>query len=300
MDAGEQRRRAYLAAMGVQVWVPRCAAPESLATGERGLLAQEATTASGKDRIETGEFRHSTTHATVVRPGQAADVFAASGPGRMNSPPQTTVDRKDEEILAKPAPSAPAGESDLHACGWDELATRVANCVACPLHLTRTQTVFGVGDRDARWMIIGEAPGEQEDLQGEPFVGRAGLLLNEMLRAVGLQREQVYIANVLKCRPPKNRDPQPDEAAACEGYLKRQLELARPDIILAVGRIAAQNLLKTTTPIGKLRGRVHEYQSVPLVVTYHPAYLLRSPLEKRRAWDDLRLAWATYRQRQPH
>ena len=169
-------------------------------------------------------------------------------------------------------------------CNWDGLQAQVAACTACTLHQTRTQTVFGVGDRNANWMVIGEAPGEQEDLQGEPFVGRAGLLLNEMLRGIGLEREQVFIANILKCRPPKNRDPQVEDAAACETYLKQQLGLVNPKIILAVGRIAAQNLLKTTTPIGKLRGLVHDYQGVPLVVTYHRAYLLRSPLEKRRAF----------------
>lgn len=182
------------------------------------------------------------------------------------------------------------------SCGWDELQAQVAACVRCPLHQTRTQTVFGVGDPNAGWMVIGEAPGEQEDLQGEPFVGRAGLLLNEMLRAIGLAREQVFIANILKCRPPKNRDPQPDETAACESYLKQQLALVSPKIILAVGRIAAQNLLKTTDALGKLRGKVYDYQGVPLVITYHPAYLLRSPLEKRNAFDDLRLALQTYRQ----
>jgi DNA polymerase len=184
----------------------------------------------------------------------------------------------------------------IQPSNWDELQAQVQACQRCSLHQTRTQTVFGVGDRQAGWLVIGEAPGEQEDLQGEPFVGRAGLLLNEMLRAIGFRRERVFIANILKCRPPKNRDPQPDEAAACEGYLKRQIALIRPKIILAVGRIAAQNLLKTTTPIGKLRGSVHDYQGVPLVVTYHPAYLLRSPLEKRNAFDDLRLALRTYRQ----
>lgn len=173
---------------------------------------------------------------------------------------------------------------------WEELQAEVIACKACRLHENRTQAVFDVGDRAANWMVIGEAPGEQEDLQGEPFVGRAGLLLNEMLRAVGLRRDQVYIANIVKCRPPKNRDPQVDEAAACEGFLKRQVALVRPQIILAVGRIAAQNLLKTTAPIGKLRGVIHDYEQIPLVVTYHPAYLLRAPLEKRKAWDDLRLA----------
>jgi len=163
------------------------------------------------------------------------------------------------------------------------------------LHGARTQTVFGIGHRGADWLIIGEAPGKDEDLQGEPFVGRAGQLLNAMLLAVGLQREQVYIANILKCRPPNNRDPKADEVACCEAYLARQIALIRPRIILAVGRIAAQNLLKTDTPIGKLRGRVHHYgdTGIPVVATYHPAYLLRSPLEKAKAWRDLQLALST-------
>ena len=173
---------------------------------------------------------------------------------------------------------------------WPELEEAVRRCRRCPLHETRTQTVFGVGDRTATWMFIGEAPGEQEDLKGEPFVGRAGQLLDEMIKAIGLSREEVYIANVLKCRPPKNRDPSPEEAAACESYLLSQVALINPAIIVAVGRVAAHNLLKTATPIGKLRGIVHDYRSIPLVVTYHPAYLLRSQTEKRRAWEDLKLA----------
>jgi DNA polymerase len=177
---------------------------------------------------------------------------------------------------------------------WDTLKETVAGCERCELSGCRTQTVFGTGHQSARWMVIGEAPGEQEDIQGIPFVGRAGQLLNEMIFAAGYERDQVYIANVLKCRPPKNRDPSTEEVAACEGYLKNQLALVKPKIILAVGRIAAQNLLKTQTPIGKLRGVVHEYDGVPLVVTYHPAYLLRSQTEKRRAWDDIKLARSTY------
>jgi DNA polymerase len=165
------------------------------------------------------------------------------------------------------------------------------------LHGTRTQTVFGVGDRRADWLVIGEAPGADEDQQGEPFVGRAGQLLNAMLFAIGLAREQVYIANILKCRPPGNRDPRPEEVVCCEPYLFRQIELIQPKIILAVGRIAAQNLLKTDTPIGKLRGQLHRFGAagIPVVVTYHPAYLLRSPTEKRKAWDDLQFACAALR-----
>ena len=178
---------------------------------------------------------------------------------------------------------------------WSALTDAVRDCTACGLRATCTQTVFGVGDRNADWMVIGEAPGADEDRQGEPFVGRAGQLLNSMLGAVGLQREQVYIANILKCRPPKNRDPKPDEAECCRPFLARQIALVKPRLILAVGRIAAQNLLNTDVTIGKLRGQLHHLGEIPVVVTYHPAYLLRSPKEKRKAWDDLKLALRTLR-----
>ncbi|MEN8259895.1 MAG: uracil-DNA glycosylase [Pseudomonadota bacterium] len=173
---------------------------------------------------------------------------------------------------------------------WRSLEAQVAACQQCPLHKTRTQTVFGSGSHTASWMIIGEAPGASEDRQGQPFVGSAGKLLTEMLRAIGLRRDEVFIANMLKCRPPNNRDPKPDEIDACETYLKRQLALIKPRIILAVGRIAAQNLLKTSASLGQLRGKVHYYDTIPVVVSYHPAYLLRSLLDKRKAWQDLQLA----------
>ncbi|HEV2332791.1 MAG TPA: uracil-DNA glycosylase, partial [Gammaproteobacteria bacterium] len=179
------------------------------------------------------------------------------------------------------------------AMDWTALKDAVKACTACGLRAGCTQTVFGVGDEEARWLIIGEAPGADEDKQGEPFVGRAGQLLNSMIAALGLKREQVYIANVLKCRPPGNRDPKPEEAELCRPFLERQIALIQPRIILAVGRIAAQNLLQTETPIGRLRGTVHRLGSVPLVVTYHPAYLLRSPGEKRKAWVDMKLAMRT-------
>jgi DNA polymerase len=180
------------------------------------------------------------------------------------------------------------------ALDWSELRARVAACTACELHRSRTQTVFGVGNQHADWLIIGEAPGAEEDRQGEPFVGRAGQLLNSMLRAIGLPREQVYIANILKCRPPGNRDPKPEEAQCCTPFLHRQIALLKPKVILVVGRIAAQNLLDTDAPLARLRGQLHRYGplATPLVVTYHPAYLLRSPGEKRKAWVDLRFARA--------
>ena len=187
------------------------------------------------------------------------------------------------------------GDSNLAQMGWDDLAAAVRKCTLCTLHATRTQSVFGVGDRAARWMVIGEAPGMDEDRQGEPFVGRAGQLLNSMLRAMGLAREQVFIANILKSRPPHNRDPRPEEVRACLPYLYRQIELVNPTLLLCVGRIAAQTLLETTDPIGKLRGVVHRIAADrPMVVTYHPAYLLRSPVEKRKAWADLMLAMRTF------
>lgn len=180
----------------------------------------------------------------------------------------------------------------VDAADWGPLAAAVAACERCRLHASRRQTVFGVGNPDADWMIIGEAPGADEDRQGEPFVGRAGQLLNEMLRAAGFARSDVYIANILKCRPPNNRDPQADEVGACADYLRRQVEMVAPRLILAVGRIAAQNLLHRDEPVGRLRGVVHrlEPSGVPVVVTYHPAYLLRSPAQKRKAWVDLCLA----------
>ena len=175
---------------------------------------------------------------------------------------------------------------------WEALQREVAGCRLCALHEGRTQTVFGVGDANADLMLIGEAPGAEEDRRGEPFVGRAGKLLDSMLKALGLDRRQVFIANILKCRPPNNRDPRPEEVLACGNYLNQQINTVKPRLILALGRVAAQNLLKTETPIGKMRGKRYTYGDppVPVVVTYHPAYLLRSPREKRKSWQDLQLA----------
>ena len=176
--------------------------------------------------------------------------------------------------------------------GWSEIRSAVSSCENCALHKTRTQTVFGVGSESASWMIIGEAPGAEEDRRGEPFVGRAGKLLDEMLRSVGLDRQSVFIANILKCRPPGNRDPLPEESAQCRAYLDRQIALVQPDLILAVGRIAAQQLLGTDAPLGRLRGQRHHVGAteIPVIVTYHPAYLLRSPSQKHKVWQDLCLA----------
>jgi len=218
MTHPEHQRRAYLQAMGIDVWLPRDAAePE-----EPVVIASAVAVAEGLD--------------------------------------------------------------------WGELRRCVAECTRCGLATSRTQTVFGVGNEDADWMIIGEAPGAEEDRRGEPFVGRAGKMLNEMLRAIGQSRDAVFIANTLKCRPPNNRDPKPAEAAACRDYLDRQIALVQPKIILAVGKIAAQNLLGSDDSVGKMRGYPHDLNGIPLVVTYHPAYLLRSPSQKRKSWSDLCLA----------
>ncbi|MDP2094810.1 MAG: uracil-DNA glycosylase, partial [Hydrogenophaga sp.] len=181
---------------------------------------------------------------------------------------------------------------------WPALREAVANCQACGLCEKRKNTVFGTGSVQADWFIVGEAPGENEDLQGEPFVGAAGQLLDNMLRAVGRSRsgegtQGVFISNVLKCRPPANRNPQPAEVAQCAPYLARQVALVQPTLIIAMGRFAVQSVLQTNEPIGKLRGQVHRYQGVPVIVTYHPAYLLRTPSDKAKAWADLCLAMET-------
>ncbi|MGB1110548.1 MAG: uracil-DNA glycosylase, partial [Gammaproteobacteria bacterium] len=204
-----------------------------------------------------------------------------------DSPYAPSIQLDDEaeqaEATAEPDPVA--------SMNWEDLRKTVAVCERCELHSTRTQSVFGVGHPNARLMVIGEAPGRDEDLQGEPFVGKAGKLLDQMLKAAGFERKDVFIANILKCRPPKNRDPKAEEAAACRAYLNRQIELVQPEVILSVGRISAQNLLDSEQSIGRLRGQAHRLpgRDVPLFVTYHPAYLLRQPAEKRKAWADLQM-----------
>ena len=179
------------------------------------------------------------------------------------------------------------GIPDISAQNWQQLETTVSQCQLCELHTSRTQTVFGVGNREADLLIVGEAPGAEEDARGEPFVGRAGKLLDAMLGAIQLDRQKVFIANVLKCRPPNNRNPHTSEIVCCDPYLQRQIELIKPKIILALGRIAAHHLLVSQDSLGALRQRPHVYQGIPLVVSYHPAYLLRKPVDKRKSWQDL-------------
>lgn len=225
----------------------------------------------------------------MVRAAPASVVNASAQSRRAHYLEALGIDRYESRHDARaPATAlepAPAGD-------WETLRAEVAACTKCSLCETRTQTVFGIGNHRARLFLVGEAPGAEEDRRGEPFVGRAGQLLNSMLRAVDLTRDDVFIANVLKCRPPGNRDPKPEEAASCLPYLERQIALIEPALMLAIGRVSAQTLLGTDAAVARLRGRVHHFgeRHIPLVVTYHPAYLLRAPAEKRKAWDDLKLA----------
>ena len=259
-----ERQRALLAEMGVRVW----GLPDRLPPIEPGQPSP------------TAPEQRSVPHLGQAGATRARPVATPDG-----SPPPSIGAEGTATLMP-----------DVGSMDWPALRTAVAGCTACALCRSRTNTVFGTGNPHARWMIVGEAPGEQEDLRGEPFVGKSGQLLDSMLAALGLTRgedspqRQVFIANTLKCRPPGNRNPEPQEMARCEPFLIRQIELVQPRVILAMGRFAVQALLRSTEPIGRLRGRVLRYRDVPLVVTYHPAYLLRNLLDKARAWEDLCLA----------
>lgn len=239
------------------------------------------------------------THQQQYLKEMGIDVWVDKDKEIVNVAEQTIAESFKDEAEAKPVKTVSEKSALIQNDFPEELTAlkkEVSVCTQCELHQTRTQTVFGVGNPQADWLVIGEAPGADEDRQGEPFVGRAGQLLSSMLLAMGLQREQVFIANILKCRPPNNREPKQEEVLACESYLRQQIELIKPKIILAVGRIAAQSLLKVDTPIGKMRGNRYQYpdSELPVIVTYHPAYLLRSPREKRKVWEDLKSAMQLY------
>lgn len=256
------RSQKLLAEMGIELWEHRTAP----AVVKRDETAQAS---------ETGA---ATKIASVPQPAAAVVAETADQPSAVASAP----------------PRPPAADFNPATADWDSLHAAIRGCQRCELGSRRTHAVCGAGNRTADWLIVGEAPGKQEDATGEPFVGRAGQLLNQMLRAVGLEREQVFIANVLKCQPPGDRNPLPAEVSQCLPYLHRQIALLQPRLILAVGAVAAHNLLQINTPVGKLRGHVHGLEinghSLPLVVTYHPAYLLRNPVDKSRVWQDLLLA----------
>lgn len=297
-------QRAMLREMGIPPFWPEepvqaesaQPAPASTATVDRpdGQFVQAATAVVAQVGVVAP--------ADIERASPA--VAASQSAAAPSSRPASRAPASPSAPAAKPV-EVPLGPRPVGVETMDWLALReaVAGCQACSLCQSRTQPVFGVGHEQAQWMIVGEAPGEQEDKQGEPFVGRAGQLLDRMLAALALTRseadaaQQVFIANVLKCRPPANRNPQPQEVAQCEPFLTRQIELVKPKVILAMGRFAVQSLLKSSEPIGKLRGKVHEVAGVPVIVTYHPAYLLRSPADKALAWDDLCLAREVMRSR---
>lgn len=245
----------YLKAMGITEWVRRDVISSSTLAIEKNEQYQEA--------VETKQ--------EIVQPV----IIQKNQPIITQSPVEISDDSREKFILS---------------LDWNNLEQRIKTCTDCPLHQERTNTVFGIGSKQAKWLILGEAPGQEEDKQGEPFVGRAGQLLNSMLFAVGLQRSDIFIANTVKCRPPNNRDPHPTEILSCAPFLTRQIELLKPRLILILGRVAVRRLLQKEDALGKLRGKVHEYQNIPVVITYHPAYLLRSPSEKAKAWEDLQFA----------
>lgn len=276
-------RNRYMHALGIPVWMPK---GFHVATPEPDTDPQLAPAQPTTYLPTEGMPYDDAPFAVVDVSAQRAKLLAELNTPRQPAPPPVIAPVR----IATATP--PAQIPDCTQYSWEALQQAVSQCQGCGLHKTRTQTVFGTGDLQARWMLVGEAPGADEDRQGEPFVGRAGKLLNNMLAAIGLPRGAVYIANTLKCRPPNNRDPKPDESAACRGYLERQIALVNPTLILVVGRIAAHNLLQTTTPLGRLRGTVHALpgSNVPVIVTYHPAYLLRQPAEKAKAWQDLQMA----------
>jgi uracil-DNA glycosylase family 4 len=269
------RRERYLSALGIQSWRLRGAdAPAA------GTVAAERPPAN--------------TAAAPAPAAQAAMPDVARPPREM-PPRQPRAPAPKTAVPAPPAPAVAASPLEVPQ-DWTGLRAAVRDCTHCKLCMTRTQTVFGVGLESAPLMVVGEGPGADEDARGEPFVGRAGKLLDEMLAAIGRRRaadvpaQAVFIANVVKCRPPGNRDPQADEVESCRPYLDRQIELVRPRLIVALGRIAAQRLLNTDAPLSRLRGPLHHYgpTQTPLLITYHPAYLLRSPREKAKSWDDLK------------
>lgn len=258
MDAS--KRRKYLRAMGVDVWVSQGA--------DASAAASEATPAAAE--------------AVAMQAPPAPEPIAVPAAVRAPRTAAVPAHPATTEPVAAPAPAIEV------PADWDGLRAVVQDCMRCKLCTTRTRTVFGVGPASASLMVVGEGPGADEDAQGEPFVGRAGKLLDEMLAAIGRsRRDNVFIANVVKCRPPGNRDPQPDEVQACRGYLEKQISLVQPKILVALGRVAAQALLGSESPIGQLRGRWHQAFGIPTMVTYHPAALLRNQALKRPTWEDL-------------
>ncbi|MCK5813488.1 MAG: uracil-DNA glycosylase [Cocleimonas sp.] len=299
-----QQQLAYLNAMGIPVWVSRDAVDPT-------LFEEKLTESISKNTIQKPLPPASISIPTQIT-SQSHSIHQAVPQAPVLSPntppPEYSTENLFNEIdqaiftnLPKNATSiadsitAKTATQTLIDCSnfdWQQLQGAAIECQQCELYNKRTQIVFGEGKQHAQWMIIGDAPKEEEDTQGRPFMDRSGILLDNMLLATGLNRASVYLSNTLKCRPPNNRDPKKAESSACYGYLKRQIELVKPSLILIVGRIATQHLLQTKEPLARLRGRTHQIPEIdiPVVVTYHPAYLLRQPRDKYKSWQDLKLA----------
>ena len=299
---------AYLKAMGIQAWVPRALAPEALAAEthttpppefDSAPSARQAGTAAASERVSALSQVRSLIQAVPGKrtkpplsappaaeaPTEGVRALARAHPDQLENrklPPREADSFTEEPTVFAPAPPDTALELD-----WPTLRAQVAACSQCPLHQERRRDIFGAGDEQAELMLIGAAPGEAEEQEGTPFAGRGGQLLDAMLQAIGLGRSQVYLSNLVKCRPPRNRRPVPEEIQTCAPYLQRQVQLLRPRLLVALGDIAARNLLQSPLGLERLRGVCHRYQNLPLYVTYHPAYLLQSPGEKRKAWEDL-------------
>ena len=295
----DDRQRAMLAEMGVRVWWPKAVelstpAADTAPAGSMPQIGVQALARQGED-AQLAPAASKTSAAEPAMPSTAAPELAAQAAHSRPVPVGPTA------TPASTAPAVPAAAvaqplaQGVDRMDWAALQGTVAACQACALCTGRKNTVFGMGHVQADWMVVGEAPDEDEAAQGTPFVGQSGQLLDNMLKAVGLNRQDergagVYIANALKCRPALSRNPTPEEVATCAPFLMRQVALVKPKVILAMGRFAVQSLLQSTEPLGKLRGQVHDCQGVPVVVTYHPSYLLRNPADKAKAWADLVLA----------
>jgi len=312
-----QQQLAYLNAMGIPVWVSRAAvdpaifeAPplnksptQPLTPPQPSEQAQNSPQTVIPHEVSPIEIpmQHSSRYQSqtpppITTPSKYAPPAAFSIENLFNEIDQATPPHSVNSITSiADSLDTKVAEMPLIDCknfNWQQLEHAVIACQQCELYNKRSQVVFGAGTQQATWMIIGDAPKEEEDTQGQPFMDRAGMLLDNMLTAVGLDRPSVYLANTLKCRPPNNRDPRQGESKACYGYIKRQIQLVNPSLILIVGRIAAQRLLKSTKPLAQLRGRQHQLPelNIPVVVTYHPRYLLRQPRDKYKSWQDLKLA----------
>ena len=291
----EETRKQYLKLMGIELYQPLHKLQHKIQSEDSGedleISEEKPVSASFSEKASASSMLEADAPTSGVQnenDNQPAGAGADDDLLAYMAMDQTLSDAEDDDVSDEVQQAKPV--DDLAALNWDQLQQRIAACEKCSLCQSRTQTVFGVGNPQADLMIIGEAPGADEDKQGEPFVGAAGKLLDNMLKAIGLNRQKVFIANILKCRPPSNRNPSNEEAMACEAYLLRQIDLIQPKIILSVGGVSAKNLLKTEEAVGRLRQQKQQMvkRKLPVLVTYHPAYLLRKPSEKAKSWEDLK------------